>query len=168
MKLRLIGGLAGTGAVEEFCTPDLYTRIVAVNAAGPSKDGKHTFLYAFIFYRKGEGTSWVMYFNNVEQFLSAATLLRKAGVVLEDKSSDQILTRPNSDNNIYQGGKRMLNQVTTDVKEFVQKNREVIYVIVGIALLDQILFKGAFRTRLESLVSGLLKKAEDKINPKVD
>lgn len=56
--------------------------------------------------------------------------------------------------------KTMLSQM----REYIKEYRTIIFTVAFVALADHFLFEGAFRTRLKTLVEGLLKKAEDKTN----
>lgn len=59
------------------------------------------------------------------------------------------------------GGNNMLQ----DIKKYISDNRDMIYTVAFVALLDQLLFDGAFRERLKALVEGLLVKVEGKQTP---
>lgn len=59
--------------------------------------------------------------------------------------------------------KNMLKEIATDAKEFVKNNRNVIYTIVVVALVDHFVFKGALRDRLKGLLEKMLNKAEKSV-----
>lgn len=48
------------------------------------------------------------------------------------------------------------------VKKYLESNRDLVGTIVFVAIIDAVLFDGAFRERLKSLIEGHLKKAEEK------
>ena len=70
--------------------------------------------------------------------------------------------------NSYQGAKTMLTEITTDLKGYVRKHKDLIYTIILIALIDQYVFEGQFRERLRALVGKVLGKAEEKVNAAID
>lgn len=55
-----------------------------------------------------------------------------------------------------------VNSVVNDLKSYVSENRNLVWTVVFVVLLDHFVFGGAFRERLKSLVEGLLNKAEGK------
>lgn len=57
----------------------------------------------------------------------------------------------------------MFKSVSEDAVAFVKEHKDTIYIVGAIALLDQLLFGGAFRTRIKALVENLLSKVEAKL-----
>lgn len=58
----------------------------------------------------------------------------------------------------------MLKTVGSDFKTFLTDNKSVIYTIAVLFLMDQLLFQGAFRERLHSLMNKFLGKVESQID----
>jgi hypothetical protein len=56
------------------------------------------------------------------------------------------------------GNKNMLS----DIRKYIADNRDLIYTVAFVAIVDQFLFEGAFRERLKKLVEGFLAKTEEK------
>lgn len=71
-------------------------------------------------------------------------------------------------NNTSKGMKSMLKSISSDIRGYISSNKEVLYTVALVLLIDQYVFEGAFRERLKSLIDGLLKKAESSITPKVE
>jgi hypothetical protein len=61
-------------------------------------------------------------------------------------------------------GDNMLKEVSKDVKQFVSDNRNVVYTIALIVLVDHFLLGGKFRERLTAMCEKLLNKAEAKVD----
>ena len=49
-----------------------------------------------------------------------------------------------------------------DLRGYVRDNRDLIFSIVFVLVLDEYVFKGAFRERLRSVIEGVLKRVENK------
>ncbi len=64
---------------------------------------------------------------------------------------------------IKPGGKSMLKEISTDVKGFIKDNRQVIYWMAFLLLVDHFIFQDKFKTKLHDLVSGLIGKVEKSI-----
>lgn len=162
-KICIKEGFDKNGASPVTMTVKLYSKVEVMDNLASNTEYLHQGL---MLRRPGNGDDWIIYFrkpNGVAKLLEAVRQIREAGIPVVDLTKDQIASQSS---NLYQGAKNMFNQITSDAKKFVSENREVIYVVIGIALLDQVLFGGAFRKRLESLINGLLTKAEEKIAPK--
>ena len=63
-------------------------------------------------------------------------------------------------------GKSMLSDISKDVKGFITDNRQIIYWMALIFLLDHFFFAGAFRERLKGLAEKMLGKVEKQIEAK--
>lgn len=63
------------------------------------------------------------------------------------------------------GNKNMLTDIIADLKGYMRTNKDLIYTVLFLIVLDHVIFDGAFRERLKALVEGLLKKVEDKVTP---
>lgn len=50
------------------------------------------------------------------------------------------------------------------VKEYLKENKQIIMTIAVVLIVDHLVFGGAFRERVKSLVNGLLNNAEKKLN----
>ena len=61
----------------------------------------------------------------------------------------------------FQPQKEKKNMLS-DIRKYISDNRDAIYTIAFVAVLDQLLFEGAFRERLKTMVEGFLKKVENK------
>jgi len=59
--------------------------------------------------------------------------------------------------------KSMLKSVFEDVRGYISDNREIVYTIAFVLIVDQLVFDGAFRERIKAIIDGLLKKAENKV-----
>ena len=59
-------------------------------------------------------------------------------------------------------GGAMLKGIIEDLRGYLKENREIVYTIALVLLIDQFVFEGAFRERLKALVAGFLRKAETK------
>lgn len=59
-------------------------------------------------------------------------------------------------------GKRMLTEVTTDLKGYVRANKDLIYTVLFVLVVDHFFFAGAFRERVRGLIDGFLRRAEEK------
>jgi hypothetical protein len=49
-----------------------------------------------------------------------------------------------------------------DARKYVSDNRDLIYTVIFVAILDHLLFDGAFREKIKSLVDGFLNRAQAK------
>ena len=58
----------------------------------------------------------------------------------------------------------MFSEVAKDVKSFVLEHRSILYFIAIALVADHLLFKDAFRTRLQSIVEKIIAKVEDKVS----
>ena len=56
----------------------------------------------------------------------------------------------------------MFSEISKDLKGYISENRDLLYTIGLVLIIDQYIFDGAFRQRIKNLVEGLLKKAENK------
>lgn len=56
----------------------------------------------------------------------------------------------------------MVKELFGDLRGYVRDNRDLIFSIVFVLVLDEYVFKGAFRERIKSVIEGVLKKVEDK------
>lgn len=63
------------------------------------------------------------------------------------------------------GVKHMFKSVSDDVVAFIKEHKETIYLVGAVAVLDQLLFNGAFRERIKGVVEAMLKKVEEKLKP---
>lgn len=50
--------------------------------------------------------------------------------------------------------------VLKEIREYLKTHRDLLFTFGLVLLLDQLVFKGAFRERLESIVKGMLGKVE--------
>lgn len=66
----------------------------------------------------------------------------------------------------HKGG-RMFEGLGADVREFLKSNRDMIWTVIFVLLVDQFAFEGAFRERVKGLLENLLAKAEGKVVPAV-
>lgn len=57
----------------------------------------------------------------------------------------------------------MFEDISADIKEFLAANKNMLYTLGLIFLIDHFFFEGSFRTRLKSMFESLLKKTEDAI-----
>jgi hypothetical protein len=56
----------------------------------------------------------------------------------------------------------MLSDLFGDLRSYVKDNRDLIFSVVFILVLDEYVFNGAFRERLKGVIEGVLKKVENK------
>lgn len=56
----------------------------------------------------------------------------------------------------------MLRELTGDLRGFIKDNRDLIFSVLMVLVLDHYVFAGAFRERLKGVVEGVLHKAETK------
>ena len=61
----------------------------------------------------------------------------------------------------------MFEGLGADVREFLKSNRDMIWTVIFVLLVDQFAFEGAFRERVKGLLENLLAKAEGKVVPAV-
>ncbi len=59
--------------------------------------------------------------------------------------------------------KNFMKELAEDIKNFISENRNVIYTILGIVVIDQILLKGALSARIQKIFENLLSKLEGKV-----
>jgi hypothetical protein len=78
-----------------------------------------------------------------------------------DISQRFIVSIGNNNKNIVEGATKMFQGIAGDLKGYLSANKDLIYGLVLILLIDQYVFEGAFRNRIKGIVEGLLKKAED-------
>lgn len=57
----------------------------------------------------------------------------------------------------------MFAEVARDVKSFVLEHRSILYFLAIALVVDHLLFKDAFRHRLQSIVDKIITKVEDKV-----
>lgn len=57
----------------------------------------------------------------------------------------------------------MFSQVGNDVKSFIVEHRSIIYFVCVALIVDHLLFKGVFRTRLQSVAEKLVSKVEERL-----
>ena len=67
---------------------------------------------------------------------------------------------------LMKGTSNMLKDLSTDVKGFISDNRQIIYWMALIFLLDHFFFQGAFRDRLKGLAERMIGKVEKQIEEK--
>lgn len=60
-------------------------------------------------------------------------------------------------------GKSMFGEIATDMKSFILEHRSVLYFLAIALVLDHVLFKDAFKHRLQGIVDKIIQKAEDGI-----
>lgn len=60
-------------------------------------------------------------------------------------------------------GDNVLKEIGSDVKTFVKDNRQVIYTMAFVLLVDHLVFGGAFRDKLKELVNKLIGKVEKQL-----
>ena len=65
---------------------------------------------------------------------------------------------------LTQGVYPMLKTVTADLKVFIAEHKSTIYMIAALFLVDHLFFQGAFRQRLQGLMSKMLGKVEAQID----
>ncbi len=63
-----------------------------------------------------------------------------------------------------QKGSSMFKSISDDLRGYVTANKDLLYTIVILLLIDQYVFGGAFRERLKGIVESLLKKTEDRVH----
>lgn len=56
----------------------------------------------------------------------------------------------------------LVKELFTDMKKYASENRDLLYTIIFVLIIDEYIFGGAFRERVKGLVEGFLKRAEDK------
>jgi len=56
----------------------------------------------------------------------------------------------------------MLKELLGDLRGYIRDNRDLIFSIAFVLVLDEFVFKGAFRERLKAVIEGVLKKVENK------
>lgn len=56
----------------------------------------------------------------------------------------------------------MFKDLFGDLRGYIKDNRDLIFSIVFVLVLDEYVFKGAFRERLKAVIEGVLKKVENK------
>lgn len=59
-------------------------------------------------------------------------------------------------------GGHMFEGLGQDVREFLKSNRDMIWTVIFVLIVDQVAFEGAFRERVKGLLENLLNKAEGK------
>ena len=57
-----------------------------------------------------------------------------------------------------------MKEIITDIREFIKENRNVIYWVIAVLLLDHFIFEGKFREKIKNVVEGCLNKVEKQIN----
>lgn len=57
----------------------------------------------------------------------------------------------------------LVKDLFTDLKKYASENRDLLYTIIFVLIIDEYVFGGAFRERVKGLVEGFLKRAEDKV-----
>lgn len=58
----------------------------------------------------------------------------------------------------------MFGEIARDLKSFVLEHRSTLYFLAIALILDHVLFKDAFRNRLQSVVDKIITKVEDKVS----
>lgn len=56
----------------------------------------------------------------------------------------------------------MIKELFGDLRQYIRENRDLIFSIVFVLVLDEYVFDGAFRDRIKSCIEGVLKKVERK------
>lgn len=56
----------------------------------------------------------------------------------------------------------MFKDLFGDLQTYIKENRDLIFSIVFVLVLDEYVFEGAFRERIKSVIEGVLKKVERK------
>lgn len=56
----------------------------------------------------------------------------------------------------------MLKELFGDLRGYIKENRDLIFSIVFVLVLDEYVFEGAFRERLKGVIEGVLKRVERK------
>lgn len=59
-------------------------------------------------------------------------------------------------------GRHMFTGITEDLKTYLKENRDLVFTVLLVLLVDQFAFEGAFRERVKKLIEGLLSKVEAK------
>lgn len=57
-----------------------------------------------------------------------------------------------------------MKDIINDIREFIKENRNIVYWLIVVILLDHFLFEGKFREKIKSVVEGCLNKVEKQIN----
>ena len=93
--------------------------------------------------------------------------VRKSGSTIEyeystrwDSAPRTILSIKGDEKSLTTGAKSMFKSIGTDLKSYLSANKDLIYGLVLVLLIDQYVFEGAFRNRIKAVVEGLLNKAE--------
>lgn len=60
--------------------------------------------------------------------------------------------------------KKIMGDMFTDMKKFIQEHRSVMYTVAVVALFDHFLFEGQFREKLKDLVKKFMTKAENSLD----
>lgn len=63
-------------------------------------------------------------------------------------------------------GNNMLKEIGSDVQQFVKDNRNVVYTIALVVLVDHFVFGGSFREKLKQMMDKLLNKCQEKLDQK--
>jgi len=58
----------------------------------------------------------------------------------------------------------LFTEIARDVKSFVLEHRSTLYFLAIALIVDHLLFKDAFRHRLQSIVDKIITKVEDKVS----
>lgn len=66
--------------------------------------------------------------------------------------------------NLIGGGKKMLESVTGEVKEFVAENKTILYWFAIIFVADYYIFDGKFKDKLENIFSSIIDKVTSVIS----
>lgn len=83
-----------------------------------------------------------------------------------NEAYDAIVAAKNSIYKQRKEGKNVLKEVFSDLRGYVKDNRELVYTIAFLFIIDHLIFDGAFRERFKGLVDRLLGKAEAKLAAK--
>lgn len=62
----------------------------------------------------------------------------------------------------------MITNILTDVKKFVAEHKSTVYCVAVMLLIDHLVFNGSFRAKLQSIMSKLIDKVEQKLDGKPD
>lgn len=92
-----------------------------------------------------------VYPNGVADIATAWMTERDARVLFARYEAQLVSSLKTGGSNVFQ-----------DVRKYIADNRDMVYTILFVAVLDQLLFEGAFRERIKKLVDGFLTKAETK------
>ena len=113
------------------------------------------------------GSTRVGYLGSVGSTLagSGGTVEYYSSASLDDSVriyNNSVYPTPQKQETPKKGRPSLIKELFGDLRQYIRENRDLIFSIVFVLVLDEYVFDGAFRERLKSVIEGVLKKVERK------